>query len=159
MKSQRLMPKSASPFYDIRYHELQSKNCLLALCSLDYILLISIKPQINVIGKIIRPDGISLSHLPNVQMGRCFIDGLGYKNDLKPMYDVLVVSWGKSVYVYRFIPSANSFCAIEQLFVYKHPTVVYNIEFLSENVFVTLDHHQVFRTLRIDITIPSIQSL
>jgi hypothetical protein len=71
------------------------------------------------------------------------------------MYDVLLVSWGKSVYIYRFMPSANSFGVIEQLHVYKHPSVVYNIEYLSENIFVTLDKHQVFRTIRVDIALPS----
>ena len=82
------------------------------MCTLEYILLISIKPTINVIGKIVRPDGISLNHLPNVQMGRCVIEGLGYRGDVKPMYDVLLVSWGKNLYVYRFMPSATSFGAI-----------------------------------------------
>jgi hypothetical protein len=46
---------------------------LLVLCTLDYVLLISIKPKINVIGKLIRPEGISTNYLANVQMGRCAI--------------------------------------------------------------------------------------
>ncbi len=125
------------------------------MCTLDYVLLISIKPKINVIGKIVRPDGVSLSYLPNVQVGRCVIEGLGYRGDSKPMYDVLLVSWGRSLHIYRFMPGANSFGTIEQLLVHQHSTVIYNIEYLSENIFITLDKHQVFRTIRIDVSLPS----
>lgn len=60
-------------------------------------------------------------------MGRCVVDGLGYRGDTKPMYDILLVSWGKNMYIYRFMPSVNSFGVIEQLYVYKHPSVIYNI--------------------------------
>jgi hypothetical protein len=73
LKSQKLLEKSPHLFYDIRYHELQSGSSLLVLCTLDYVLLISIKPKINVIGKLIRPEGISTNYLANVQMGRCGI--------------------------------------------------------------------------------------
>ena len=126
-----MLEKSQHPFYDIRYHELQSGSSVVGLCTLEYILLISIKPKINVIGKIVRPDGIGLNYLPNIQLGRCLIEGLGYRGDVKPMYDVLIVSWGKTIYFYRFVPGNTSFGTVEQLFIYQHPTVVYNIEFLS----------------------------
>ena len=60
-------------FYDIRYHELQTKNSLLALCSLDFVLLIGIKPDVKVIGKIVRPDAVALNYVPNAQMAKCKI--------------------------------------------------------------------------------------
>ena len=44
LKSQKLLGKSNTLFYDIRYHELQTKNSLLALCSLDFVVLIALKP-------------------------------------------------------------------------------------------------------------------
>lgn len=127
MKCNKLLEKSAFPFYDIRYHELQSGGSLVGLCTLEYILLISIKPKISVIGKIVRPDGIGVTYLPNIQLGRCVIEGLGYRGDTRPMYDVLIASWGKTIYLYRLIPSTSSFGSIEQLFIYQHMTVVYNI--------------------------------
>jgi hypothetical protein len=69
-------------------------------------------------------------------------------------YDVLLVSWGKQIYIHRLIPTANGAIEIEQLHSYDHGSVIYNIEFLTHNVFVTLDRHQVFRTLGFDVKMP-----
>ncbi len=82
------------------------------MCTLDYVLLISVKPKINVVGKIVRPDGVNLNYIPNIQVGRCLIEGLGTRGDIRPMYDVLLVSWGKSLQIYRFLPGVNSFGTI-----------------------------------------------
>jgi hypothetical protein len=85
-----------------------------------------------MIGKIVRPDGISMSYIPNVQMGRCAIDGTSLRgSEIKPMYDVLLISWGRNIYLYRLVPTAGAFAQLEELYVYKHPTGVYNIEYLS----------------------------
>lgn len=68
------------------------------------------------------------------------------------MYDVMLVSWATKLYMFRFVPSNHSVEDAQLIYMFNHDEIIYNMEYLNENVFVTLDGHQVFRTIRFDVT-------
>lgn len=96
-------------YYDIKVHTLQSNVQVIALCTLDSVLVLSYKPQVIPIIKISRPEDLYFSKLPNIEMGRCAIFSVSSQNNKDQMSftDVLCISWSKSIFVYRFEPGAR----------------------------------------------------
>ena len=66
LKSQRIFEKTDAYFYDIKAHILHSQTQILALCTLDYVLVLSYKPTVTPIARLTRPDDLYFSKLPNV---------------------------------------------------------------------------------------------
>jgi hypothetical protein len=53
--------------------------------------------------RIPRPDGIYLSKIPNIELGKCELYNVNSRE--KPLVDVLCVSWAKYLYIYKFVQS------------------------------------------------------
>lgn len=65
VKNQLLFDKSDKIYYDIKYSRIKSGRQILALATFDEVLLISLKPTVEVVASIKRPDGIPATKLPN----------------------------------------------------------------------------------------------
>lgn len=65
VKSQLLIDKSDNIYYDVKYSKVKSGRQIIALSTFNSVLLISLKPNIAVIGSIERPEGIVSTKIPN----------------------------------------------------------------------------------------------
>ena len=116
----------------------------MALCSLDYVLLLSLKPEIGIIDKIERPESLSSNKIPNCEVGKSQTDST-HKG-----YDILCISWGNLIFVYRFLPSNHSMEQLLHHFTITHPASIHNMQLITNGMLVTIDEHQKFRVINLE---------
>lgn len=97
MKPQKLLEKTDALYSDIRAHVLFAAPPLLALASLDYVLLLVCRPTVIPVARLVRPEDLLYNRLPCVAMGRCSVE----KGKEGELGEVVCVAWGSSVVVYR----------------------------------------------------------
>jgi hypothetical protein len=66
----------------------------LALANVDFVYIIKLDPAIEVVTKVMRPAQINSNKIPNIEFGK----GRTYEYTS----DVLLVSWGKIIFVYKY---------------------------------------------------------
>jgi len=104
LKKDRLFEKSNSVFYDVKVHTLQTAVEVIVLCSLEQVLVATYKPKVEAIDRIIRPDNLVHSKVPNIEIGKTAVLYLHDPSNKHFQYnDVLCVSWGNQILVYKFM--------------------------------------------------------
>jgi hypothetical protein len=109
LKNQRLFEKTDSIYYDIKTHTLQSARQIVALCTLNNVIVISVRPDISPMHRIGRPEEVYQSKIPNIELGKCEIITHSNANKNKPLVDVMCISWGKDILIYRFFESSSNY--------------------------------------------------
>lgn len=104
VKYQLLLDRSDSVYFDVKYSKLESGREVLAMCEIDGVLLLSLRPWIGIMGRLNRPEGVASSIVPHCEIGRSQTHAT-YKG-----YDILCVSWGNSIVVYRLMLTPHNAC-------------------------------------------------
>jgi hypothetical protein len=134
VRNKRLISRTAGVIYhDIRSNAFQSGRHFVALASTDFVLVLSLEPQVEIVTKLTRPYEFSNSKIPNIEFGRM---RLPISNS--SIIDVILVSWGCSVQLHAY-DNSNRSDQFSLHSTYKHSESVYNMQMLSENMLLILD--------------------
>lgn len=115
---------------------MKSGRQILALSTLDSVLLIILKPTVAVLGSIERPEGIGGNKIPNCEIGEgqekkgATLDEKnantnGNVNVNKE--DYVCVSWGRLIYVYTLVYSNSQIEKLHNEFILEQPSGVHNM--------------------------------
>lgn len=149
VKKDRLFQKSENIFYDVKVHSLQSGVEVIVLCSLQEILIATYLPKVEAIDRLTPPEEFMVEKVPNIEIGKTAILSIhNPENNLFRLNDVLCVSWSNIILVYKFNQCIR-LQKLELVYRFSQETPIYNMEFISEGVLVTLDSKDTFRSFRI----------
>jgi hypothetical protein len=113
----------------------------LGLVAVDFVVVLAVEPNVEVLAKIHRPYELSNFKMPNMEFGKMRRKDGG-------MQDAVFVSWSKTIYIYGYDNTRRTDC-FSLLQTFKNEVSVYNMYYISERMLITLDFNNVFRLINL----------
>lgn len=134
--------RSQDPFY--KDHIVKSYT-LIAICSLNVILIVSLEPMVRIIYKMEKPDYVKEGSVPYISWGKSYLknENLDMKNP------ILAISWGNHIYLMP-IPSVELYDNKEAFQIkgyYNAETDINFMGWIAPNLIFIMDSRKIFKIL------------